>query len=169
LAHQHGIYLLEATSVAVDKDDNVYCFNRGNMPVLVFDIDGNLIRHWYYAPASRGQPPPPPCPHQHLRVKRFQGKRHPVRRHRHVHGPGKRRARGLDQPSSPTTRRSHPPQYGNKCARWRGTEFVRPHAIEIDHENNVWLIDDVANCITKCDTSGSRIMMLLPNGTTTLA
>ena len=42
----HGIFIHEATSVAVDSDDNAYCFNRGNMPVLVFDRDGNLIRFW---------------------------------------------------------------------------------------------------------------------------
>ena len=33
----------EATSVAVDKDDNVYVFNRGNQPVLIFDTNGNLL------------------------------------------------------------------------------------------------------------------------------
>ena len=30
----------EATSVAVDAEDRVYVFNRGNMPLLVFDPDG---------------------------------------------------------------------------------------------------------------------------------
>ena len=39
----HGFWLREATSVAVDADDNVYVFNRGNMPMLVFDADGNMI------------------------------------------------------------------------------------------------------------------------------
>ena len=42
----HGIFMLEATSVAVDHKDNVIVFNRGNMPVLVFDPDGNLISKW---------------------------------------------------------------------------------------------------------------------------
>ena len=36
----------EATAVAVNSKDEVFVFNRGNMPVLVFDIEGNLIRHW---------------------------------------------------------------------------------------------------------------------------
>ena len=40
----HGIFIHEATSVAIDSQDNLYCFNRGNMPVLVFNPDGNLIR-----------------------------------------------------------------------------------------------------------------------------
>lgn len=42
----HGIFLREATSVTVDNDDNVYVFNRGNVPVLVFDPAGNLINDW---------------------------------------------------------------------------------------------------------------------------
>ena len=42
----HGLWLLEATSVAVDADDNVIVFNRGNMPVCVFDPSGTLIRTW---------------------------------------------------------------------------------------------------------------------------
>ena len=42
----HGLFMLEATSVAVDAEDNVIVFNRGNMPVLVFDREGNLIRKW---------------------------------------------------------------------------------------------------------------------------
>ena len=40
-----GIFLLEATSVAVDSRDNVYVFNRGNMPVLVFDTHGQYNSH----------------------------------------------------------------------------------------------------------------------------
>ena len=31
----HGLFLIEGTSIATDSEDNVYCFNRGNMPVLV--------------------------------------------------------------------------------------------------------------------------------------
>ncbi|MEX0761702.1 MAG: peptidyl-alpha-hydroxyglycine alpha-amidating lyase family protein [Dehalococcoidia bacterium] len=42
----HGYWLKEATSVAVDSQDRVYVFNRGNMPMLVFDPDGNLVDHW---------------------------------------------------------------------------------------------------------------------------
>ena len=34
----------DATSVAVDSKDNVYIFNRGSHPVLVFDSNGNLLR-----------------------------------------------------------------------------------------------------------------------------
>src|SRR2546422_730199 len=40
-----GSYV-EATSVAVDGADNVYVFNRGAHPVIVFDRDGNFLRSW---------------------------------------------------------------------------------------------------------------------------
>eukprot|EP00041_Stephanoeca_diplocostata_P014080 m.252916 g.252916 ORF g.252916 m.252916 type:complete len:187 (+) comp19571_c0_seq13:247-807(+) len=111
----HGIFIHEATSVAIDSKDNVYCFNRGNMPVLVFDDSGNLLRHW-------GNPTP------------FEG----------------------------TETFTDP--YGNEAARWIGCEFLRPHAITIDHEDNIWLVDDIANVITKCDLKGNRKMMLGPRG-----
>ena len=42
----HGFWLREATAVTVGPDDRVYVFNRGNMPVLVFDPDGNVVDHW---------------------------------------------------------------------------------------------------------------------------
>ncbi|MFW6174385.1 MAG: peptidyl-alpha-hydroxyglycine alpha-amidating lyase family protein, partial [Chloroflexota bacterium] len=43
----HGItFRGDATSVAVDGQDRVYVFNRGNRPVCVFDPDGNLISAW---------------------------------------------------------------------------------------------------------------------------
>ena len=36
----------DGTSVAVDSKDNVYVFNRGNFPIVVFDPDGNMIRRF---------------------------------------------------------------------------------------------------------------------------
>ena len=36
----------EATAVAVDSKDNVYVFNRGTHPMIVFDPDGNVLRTW---------------------------------------------------------------------------------------------------------------------------
>jgi DNA-binding beta-propeller fold protein YncE len=42
----HGIWLREATSVAVDSEDNVYVFNRGNMPMVVFDPEGEMVDMW---------------------------------------------------------------------------------------------------------------------------
>ena len=42
----HGIWLREATSVSVDSNDNVYIFNRGNVPLLIFDKNGDLIKSW---------------------------------------------------------------------------------------------------------------------------
>src|SRR5262245_44259330 len=37
---------VEATSVAVDVADNVYVFNRGLHPVIVFDRSGKFLRSW---------------------------------------------------------------------------------------------------------------------------
>jgi hypothetical protein len=36
----------EATSVAVDSEDLVYVFNRGPVPLMVFDPDGNYLHGW---------------------------------------------------------------------------------------------------------------------------
>ncbi|HEX5453796.1 MAG TPA: peptidyl-alpha-hydroxyglycine alpha-amidating lyase family protein [Stellaceae bacterium] len=36
----------EVAAVAVDHNDNVYCFNRGEHPMMVFDRDGNFLRSW---------------------------------------------------------------------------------------------------------------------------
>jgi DNA-binding beta-propeller fold protein YncE len=41
-----GWSFVEATSVAVDGRDNVYVFNRGAHPVIVFDRDGKFLRSW---------------------------------------------------------------------------------------------------------------------------
>jgi DNA-binding beta-propeller fold protein YncE len=41
-----GWYYREATAVAVDQQDNVYVFNRGTCPVVVFDTDGNMVDSW---------------------------------------------------------------------------------------------------------------------------
>jgi DNA-binding beta-propeller fold protein YncE len=40
------IVLGDCAAVGVDKNDNVYAFNRGDHPVAVFDKDGNLLRTW---------------------------------------------------------------------------------------------------------------------------
>ena len=36
----------EAVSVDVDSKDQIYVFNRGDHPVIVFDTAGNLLRSW---------------------------------------------------------------------------------------------------------------------------
>jgi DNA-binding beta-propeller fold protein YncE len=36
----------EVAAVAVDAQDQVYCFTRGKHPVIVFDPDGNFLRAW---------------------------------------------------------------------------------------------------------------------------
>ena len=36
----------EVAAVGVDRQDNVYCFTRGEHPVIVFDRDGNFLRSW---------------------------------------------------------------------------------------------------------------------------
>src|SRR5262244_1306078 len=41
-----GWSFVEATAVAVDEDDNVWVFNRGAHPVIVFDKNGVFKRSW---------------------------------------------------------------------------------------------------------------------------
>ncbi|HEU0123356.1 MAG TPA: peptidyl-alpha-hydroxyglycine alpha-amidating lyase family protein [Bryobacteraceae bacterium] len=41
-----GMYMGEASGVAVDKDDNVWVFNRGKAPVMKFDKTGKLLDTW---------------------------------------------------------------------------------------------------------------------------
>ncbi len=41
-----GWSFVEATSVGVDSRDNVYVFNRGEHPVIVFDRAGTFLRSW---------------------------------------------------------------------------------------------------------------------------
>jgi hypothetical protein len=36
----------EVSAVAVDSSDNVFVFNRGDHPVMVFDRDGKFLRSW---------------------------------------------------------------------------------------------------------------------------
>ena len=36
----------DVVSVVVDRQDRVYVFCRGTHPMMVFDLDGNLIDHW---------------------------------------------------------------------------------------------------------------------------
>ncbi len=42
----HPMSFKEATSVAVDSQDRVYVFNRGNWPMMIFDADGNFLETW---------------------------------------------------------------------------------------------------------------------------
>jgi DNA-binding beta-propeller fold protein YncE len=41
-----GWRYVEAAGVAVDSNDHVYVFTRGEHPVIVFDRDGNFLRSW---------------------------------------------------------------------------------------------------------------------------
>ena len=41
-----GWSFLEVADVVVDGDDNVYVFNRGDHPMIVFDREGNFLRSW---------------------------------------------------------------------------------------------------------------------------
>jgi DNA-binding beta-propeller fold protein YncE len=41
-----GWRFVEATSVAVDSQDRVHVYNRGEHPVIVFDRDGKFLRSW---------------------------------------------------------------------------------------------------------------------------
>lgn len=107
----HGTWLREATAVAVDSEDRVYVFNRGNMPVLVFDADGNLIDQW-----------------------------------------------GNDDPFSGMTMIEDP--YGNRMQGWAGNRFRRAHAITVDHEGHLWLVDDVGNRVYKTTRDGEVLLTI---------
>ena len=39
-------YYKEATSVAVNSKDQIYVFNRGTHPMIIFDRDGNVESYW---------------------------------------------------------------------------------------------------------------------------
>ena len=41
-----GYHFKESSSVAVDAQDNIYVFCRGEHPVIVFDREGNFLRAW---------------------------------------------------------------------------------------------------------------------------
>ena len=41
-----GWVTLDVAAVGVDRHDNVYAFNRGEHPMIVFDRDGNFLRSW---------------------------------------------------------------------------------------------------------------------------
>src|ERR1051325_6264829 len=43
----------DVAAVAVDSKDRVYCFNRGEHPMIVFDREGNFIRSWGEGPFPR--------------------------------------------------------------------------------------------------------------------
>ncbi len=42
----HPMFFKEATSIAVDSDDNVYVFGRGDYPLIIFDRGGNFLETW---------------------------------------------------------------------------------------------------------------------------
>ena len=41
-----GLSWRETAGVATDSNDNVYVFNRGDHPMMVFDSDGNFLKSW---------------------------------------------------------------------------------------------------------------------------
>ncbi len=65
---------------------------------------------------------------------------------------------GNDDPYSGTSMIEDP--YGNMMLAWPESRFIRPHAIFVDHEENLWLIDDVGNKITKTDKQGNELMVI---------
>ena len=49
----------DVASVTVDRHDNVYVFNRGAHPMIVFDRDGNFLRSWGDDIFDHPRPRPP--------------------------------------------------------------------------------------------------------------
>jgi len=117
----HGLWLREATSVAVDSEDRVYVFNRGNMPMLVFDPEGNLVDSW-----------------------------------------------GNETPHAGMTTITDP--YGASRRVWEGVRFTWPHAVRVDHEDHLWLVDVQTHTMTKTDRAGATLMQIgTPGGLGTAA
>ena len=52
-----GWSFVEATAVGVDSKDNVYVYNRGAHPVIIFDRNGKFLRSW-----GEGMTRAPPAP-----------------------------------------------------------------------------------------------------------
>jgi DNA-binding beta-propeller fold protein YncE len=48
-----GWSFIEATAVAVDSQDNVFVYNRGAHPVIIFDRHGKFLRSWGEGMTSR--------------------------------------------------------------------------------------------------------------------
>src|SRR5499426_4763895 len=48
-----GWSYIEATAVGVDSKDNVYVYNRGTHPVIIFDRHGKFLRSWGEGMTSR--------------------------------------------------------------------------------------------------------------------
>lgn len=88
----HPMTFKEATAVAVDSTDNVYVFNRGKWPVIVFDKSGSFLTTW---------------------------------------GDG---------------------------------EFIRPHGIRTDSEDNLFMADDLAHMIEKRTKDGELIFRIGERG-----
>jgi DNA-binding beta-propeller fold protein YncE len=107
----HGLWMREATSVAVDSQDRVYIFNRGNMPMLVFDADGNLVDQW-----------------------------------------------GNDTPYAGMTEIVDP--YGVPRRIWDGVQYIWPHAVRTDPNDDLWLVDVHTHTMTKTDRSGKVLMTI---------
>ena len=105
----HGIWLREATSVAVDSDDRVYVFNRGNVPMLVFDRDGHLVDSW-----------------------------------------------GNETPHAGVTTITDP--YGVRRKVWDGVQYVWPHSVRVDPNDDLWLVDVHTHTMTKTTRGGDEIM-----------
>ena len=110
----HGIWIREATSVAVDSKDNVYVFNRGNIPLLVFNSSGDLINNW-----------------------------------------------GNEDPFGDIEVLQLNPNW--KHQTWKHSKFVRPHSVTIDHEDNIWFVDDSGNSIYKYNQS-MELQLKIGNG-----
>ena len=43
---QRGESLVDVVGISIDSDDNIYVFNRGKRPMIVFDRDGNELGSW---------------------------------------------------------------------------------------------------------------------------
>ena len=53
---------------------------------------------------------------------------------------------------------------GNFIETWGAGDFDRPHGIHVDHQDNLWLIDDLGHFIQKRDRKGKVLLQLGERG-----
>ena len=68
-----GYDVADVAAVGVDRHDNVYAFNRGPHPMVVFDRAGNFLRSWGEGVFKRAHGE---TPGQFLRARRLEQARH---------------------------------------------------------------------------------------------
>jgi DNA-binding beta-propeller fold protein YncE len=65
---------------------------------------------------------------------------------------------GNDDPYSGSVQLTDP--YGNPMTTWPGNRFTWAHAIHVDHQDNLWLVDVLGNMVHKTTKSGEELLKI---------